>query len=102
MIWSKFPVIVGVSPPLYNTDELVSLEKAETDTHEWSGKLYTLYELMQKRNELKRAATKKQREIAGFDELDELDIDKAEEKRGVLDVLENKLIRTIYAIEANL
>jgi len=50
----KIPVIVGVTPLTITAEELERLEALELKKHEWNGKEYTLYELMQLQNRYNR------------------------------------------------
>ena len=86
----KFPVIVGVTPPKYSVEELAYLEAAELVKHEWDGKEYTLYDLMQKKNEYNRKINKVSREITAFAALgDEV---KEEKSKNILSELVDTFI----------
>jgi hypothetical protein len=50
----KFPVIVGVTPPMYSDEDLARFAELEQAKHLWNGREYTLYELTQLQNRYNR------------------------------------------------
>ena len=50
----KFPVIVGVTPPMYSEAELRRLEAGEQVRHVWRNRFLTLYDYTQLRNQYQR------------------------------------------------
>jgi len=63
-----FPVLLGISEPMYSEKQLQAMKAANKAGLEYEGKHYTLYEAEQMQRQLERSIRKTKRELIGADE----------------------------------
>ena len=74
----KFPVIVGVTPPMYSEQELTWLAELEKMQFMYRGRMRTLYEMMQIRRNYERQIELYERQVAHYESRgDKARLDKA-------------------------
>lgn len=62
-----YPVLLGISEPMYSESKLREMRRKNADGITYEGKHYTLYEADQMQRRLERAIRKTKRELIGYD-----------------------------------
>jgi len=64
---SAYPVLIGISEPVYSEKQLREMREANADGITYEGKHYTLYEADQMQRRIERSIRKTKRELIGAD-----------------------------------
>jgi len=87
---AAFPILYGISPPVYSAKELAEMRRKNADGFEYRGKHYTGYEATQKQREIERAIRRQKRRLL-------VDETTGDEEKYTTDAIRLRRLREEYA-----